>query len=546
MKLKLISLLVAGTLPGVALADATSEQIKALQAQLNALQKEVRALRAQVAATQPAAGAAAAAGPNAKAGVTAHSAATQAAATGASASSTASVDASSPEYGKAPAQLSNDEVTSMKQQIANQQMKVDALTDAANTGPLAGLSVTGYIDPTYVFNRAQRTSSFLFANHESSYNYFNSTFGDIYLDIKKTFGVGPMAPSAEITLMPNRGNGITLLQNEHGQIGNNILNTAVVNVPLTTSTTLVAGLIPSFGGYEVQQSNQMLTLTHNLLYDFSDPGSYIGVGANYTKGNWAWKFFLGNEQYRTYGAVTQTGTNANGDPITSSNKIPTFTARADYTWSSALDIGGSFNIGRQTLASGTTTDASGNTVPVYGVGGQASSGYGTFFFAELDATYMLADVQYNAELDYGQQKNAAFNGGTAQWYGLSLLGHRKFNLPLLGRMGATLRYDLLVNSKNGGGGGGIALNSNGMDPYNGFGIGADCLANSKAGGGLGFECKGANRQDVALDLLFYPTQQITVKVEYRHDWANQKVFLRNDGSYSKSNDLLATQFIYSF
>ncbi|WP_156992263.1 DUF3138 family protein, partial [Paraburkholderia oxyphila] len=49
-----------------------------------------------------------------------------------------------------------------------------------------------------------------------------------------------------------------------------------------------------------------------------------------------------------------------------------------------------------------------------------------------------------------------------------------------------------------------------------------------------------------LDLLFYPTQQITVKVEYRHDWATQKVFLRDDGSYSKSNDLLGAQFIYSF
>ena len=85
-----------------------------------------------------------------------------------------------------------------------------------------------------------------------------------------------------------------------------------------------------------------------------------------------------------------------------------------------------------------------------------------------------------------------------------------------------------------------------MDTSNGFGVSADCLANSQANGGLGFECKGANRQDVALDLLFYPTQQITVKVEYRHDWANNKVFLRNDGSYSKSNDLLATQFIYSF
>jgi len=343
--------------------------------------------------------------------------------------------------------------------------------------------------------------------------------------------------------MPNRGNGITLLQNSHGDIGNNILNTAVVTVPLTGSTTFVAGLIPSFGGYEVQQSNQMLTLTHNLLYDFSDPGSYVGVGANYTAGNWAWKFFVGNEQYRTYGAVTQTGTNALGDPITTSNKIPTFTARADYTWSSALDIGGSFNIGRQTLPSA-VDPATGNVT--YGVGGQAPSSGGTFFFGEVDATYTLADVQYNAELDYGQQQNAAFNGGQAQWYGLSLLAHRKFNMPVVGRMGATLRYDLLVNSKNGGGGGGIALNSNGMDVNNGFGIGADCLANSKANGGLGFECKGANRQDVALDLLFFPTQQITVKVEYRHDWANQSVFLRNDGSYSKSNDLLATQFIYSF
>ncbi|AJY38964.1 DUF3138 family protein [Burkholderia humptydooensis] len=526
MKKKLICLLVAGSLPGFAGAASTSAQIKALQAQLNALQAQMKELRAALASQHGATGGGAAAGTGA---------ATAAAAA-------APVDESSPDYGRAPATLTNDDVTQMKQQIANQQLKVDSLTDAANTGPIAGLSVTGYIDPTYVFNRAAGTSSFLFANHESNYNYFNSTFGDLYLDIKKTFGVGPMAPSAEITLMPNRGNGITLLQNSRGNIGNNILNTAVVNVPLSATTTLVAGLMPSFGGYEVQQSNQMLTLTHNLLYDFSDPGSYIGVGANYTKGNWAWKFLLGNEQYRTYGSVTQTGTNALGDPITTSNKVPTFTARVDYTWSSALDLGGSFNIGRQTLGSATTQSGA----VVYGPGGQSSSPYGTFFFAEADATYTLADIQYNAEIDYGQQQHAAFNGGRAQWYGLSLLAHRKFNVPVLGRMGATLRYDFLANSKNGGGGGGIALNGNGMDTADGFGIDADCLATSKANGGLGFECKGANRQDVALDLLFYPTQQITVKVEYRHDWANNKVFLRNDGSYSKSNDLLATQFIYSF
>ena len=527
MRKKLICLLVAGSLPGVAMADATSDEIKALQAQLNALQKEVKQLRSEVAAKPKAVAAAPAVAPAAAPAVAA-----------------APVDISSPDYGKSQATLTNDQVDSMKQQIANQQLKVDSLVDAQNTGPIAGLSITGYIDPTYVYNRAPGTSSFLFANHESSYNYFNSTFGDLYLDIKKTFGVGPMAPSAEITLMPNRGNGITLLQNEHGTIGDNILNTAVVTVPVTATTTFVAGLMPSFGGYEVQQSNQMTTLTHNLLYDFSDPGSYVGVGVNYTGdgSNWAWKFMLGNEQYRTYGSVVQTGTNALGDPITSSNKIPTFTARLDYTWSSALDLGGSFNIGRQTLASG--LDSNGN--PVYGVGGAAPSAFGTFFFAEADAAYTLADVQYNAELDYGQQQNAAFNGGQAQWYGISLLAHRKFSVPTVGRMGVTARYDLLADTKNGGGGGGIALNSNGMDTADGFGIGASCLANSKANGGLGFECKGAVHQDVALDLLFYPTQQITVKVEYRHDWATQDTFLRNDGSYSKSNDMLATQFIYAF
>ncbi|MGQ7933167.1 DUF3138 family protein [Paraburkholderia sp. D1E] len=528
MRKKLICLLVAGSLPGFAMADATSDQIKALQAQLNALQKEVKQLRSEVATKPKAAAAAVAPAP-------------------APAVAEAPVDISSPDYGKARASLSNDQVDSMKQQLANQQLKVDSLVDAQNTGPLAGLSVTGYIDPTFMYNRAASSGSFLFANHESSYNYFNSTFGDLYLDIKKTFGVGPMAPSAEITLMPNRGNGITLLQNEHGEIGNNILNTAVVTIPMTATTTFVAGLMPSFGGYEVQQSNQMLTLTHNLLYDFSDPGSYVGVGLNYTGdgSNWAWKFMLGNEQYRTYGSVVQTGTNALGDPITSSNKIPTFTARVDYTWSSALDVGGSFNIGRQTL-SASTQNVNGNTVPVYGVGGGASSAFGTFFFGEADLAYTQADVQYNAEVDYGQQQNAAFNGGQAQWYGLSLLAHRKFSLPVVGRMGATARYDVLVDSKNGGGGGGVALNSNGMDTADGFGIGADCLANSKAGGGVGFECKGAIHQDVSLDVLFYPTQQITVKVEYRHDWANKQVFLKNDGSYGESNDILATQFIYSF
>ncbi|WP_371140946.1 DUF3138 family protein [Burkholderia cepacia] len=519
MKMKIICMLMMIGMPGIALAGSSAADIEALKSQLKELKKEMNAMKAALAAKS------------------------SGASSGAAEQPAPVVDASSPDYGKAPAQLTNNEVSEIRQQIASSQLKVETLTDAASTGPIAGLSVTGYIDPSYLYNRAAGTSSFVFANHDRSYSYFNSTFGDAYLDIKKTFGVGPMAPSAEISLLPNRGAG-GLFVDEHGNSGVNILNTAFITVPVTPTTSVVAGMMPSFGGYEVQQSNQMLTLTHNLLYDFSDPGSYIGAGVNYLSadGHWSWKFMLGNEQYRTAGSVVQIGTNALGDAITSSNRMPTFTARVDYTKGTALDIGGSFNIGRQTLYSG--LDGNGN--PVYGVGGVAHSPYGTYFFAEADATYTLADVQYNAELDYGQQQNAAFNGGQAQWYGLSLLGHRKFNVPLLGRIGVTARYDLLVNTKNGGGGGGIAQNANGMDTADGFGIGASCLANSKANGGLGFECKGAAHQDVALDLLLYPTQQTMVKIEYRHDWATQDVFLHGNGSYSKSNDIIATQFIYTF
>ena len=526
MKKKLICLLVAATMPGLAMADSTSAEIKELKAQLASLQKKVDALEH------------------------AQAAAPAAAATGATAVAAAAPapEPGTPEYDSAPAHITNGDLDAMKQQVSNQQLKVDSLNDAAQTGPLAGLSVTGYIDPTYIYNRAQSSSGFLFANHEGVYQYYNSTFGDLYLDIKKTFGVGPMAPSAEVTLMPNRGNGITLLTNEHGELSNSLLNTAIVNVPVTAEWTAVIGLIPSFGGYEVQQSNQMNTLTHNLLYDFSDPGSYIGAGANYTKGDWAWKFFVGNEQYRTYGAVANNATNQYGDPITTSNKIPTFTARVDYTANSRLDIGGSMNIGRQTLSSTAAgVDANGNPTPaMYGPGGLGSSAFGTFFFAEGDLTYTTADLLLNAEVDYGQQQNAAFNGGEAQWYGVSLQAHQGFNLPTIGRMGWTARYDYLADHKNGGGGGGITLDGSGGDPYNGFGISRECLANSVSNGGNGSDCSGANRMDVALDLLWYPTAQITVKAEYRHDWASQNVFLRNDGSYSRSNDLFGTQLIYSF
>jgi len=160
-------------------------------------------------------------------------------------------------------------------------------------------------------------------------------------------------------------------------------------------------------------------------------------------------------------------------------------------------------------------------------------------FGEVDATYNKNDVILNAELDYGQQQRAAYNGGTAQWYGVSLLAHQKWNTETLGRMGATLRYDYMNNSKIGGGGGGVVLDSTtGRDGSNGWGVSADCTA--------GLLCKGANRQALTADLLFYPTDHLTLKFEARYDWASQAVFLKNDSGYTRSNYILGTQMVYSF
>ncbi|WP_047257883.1 DUF3138 family protein [Chromobacterium subtsugae] len=489
MKRVLISALIAA-LPGVALADAKADEIARLKAQMQKLQ-------AQMAELQKAVEAATAEKP-------------------APAASAAADDANA----------------DLKERVAGMELKVDRLNTAANEGPIAGLSVTGYLDPTYIYNRGNNSAGFQFLNHQNTYAYSNSTFGDVYLDIKKTFGVGPTAPSAEISIMPNRGSGNTLLD---GGSGNNIINTAVINVPLSDTWSVNAGLMNSFGGYEVQQSNQMVTLTHGLLYDFSDPGSYVGAGFAWSHDVWAWKFLLANEQYRTHANLANAGNSSvTGAPQVKSNNTPTMTARVDYTWSSALDLGGSFNAGRQTLLTGSNCQGS------YGYQCTANSPYSNYFFTEADASYTLGDVQYNAELDYGQQQNAAWNGGNAQWYGVSLLGHRKWMTDTVGKMGATLRYDYLNDSKNGGGGGGIALGSSGYDGSNAFGVSPACVASGAA------NCKGANRQALTADLLFFPTDQLTLKLEYRHDWASESVFLRNDGSFRKNNDLLGAQAVYSF
>jgi hypothetical protein len=451
-------------------------------------------------------------------------------------SATLSTSPSSEATGPA-SEVSRADLAPMQEQINNISLKTDALEDAATTGPLAGLSITGYIDPLYMYNRAQRSGGFQFLNHDPGvYDYYESQIGDVYLDIKKTFGVGPTAPSAEIVIQPNRGVGSTLSSGT-GVVGNNILTQADVTVPLSPTTMVVAGLLPSPIGYEPLPSNMMLTLTHNLLYDFSEPAGMVGIGIKGANSIFThlWQIYIANEQLRTAG-VTVEGPNNTA----SSNWTPTLSGRFDDLLSTALDIGIAGSIGRQTLFS---------PCPPGGYGYQCtgSSPFGMARYVETDLTYTRDKLQLNAQLDYGEQQKGAWNGGTARWYGLSLQGHRKWTSTLLGHMGATLRFDYLNDTANGGGASNILYGLNGGNPSvnssSGFGIDPACFAASAQNG---TNCKGASHYDITADLMFFPTAQITAKLEYRHDQANHPVFLESDGSYSRSNDILAAQFIYSF
>lgn len=525
MNKRLICLLIAG-LPGLARADSVDDQLKALEAKVGALEAEVhsavndhkkdeakiKTLESKL-ATQKQAPPTASASPGP--------------ATPAYAAASPAADGDN-----APAQLTEGEVDKMKQQIANQQLKVNALNEASLTGPLAGLSVTGYVDPAYVASFGPKTSSFRFLNKGDPYTYYDSSIGDVFLEIKKTFGQGTYAPSVDLQIMANRGYGSDTV-NGSGALTGNIFNQALINIPITDKWAFFAGYTPSFAGYEYQQSTQTFTMSHGLLYDFSEPGTFMGAGLSYWTGNWSWKAFLGNEEYQSSAATIGQW----------SNRAPTVTGRVDYTWSTALDLGGSFMWGRNTLPSPSyQCGVSATCGSGFGYQGTSSSPFGNKVYVEGDLTYALADMQLNAQADFGQLQGGAWNGGTAQWYGFSLLAHRKWNSALLGRMGATVRFDYLNDQKNGGGGGGVYIPT-GNDPLNGLGVDPGCLAGSATNGS---ECRGANRMDLTGTLLFYPTSQITVKAEYRHDWSNLAVFQKASGAYAKSNDVLGVQLIYAY
>jgi hypothetical protein len=411
----------------------------------------------------------------------------------------------SPQWGMTPQQ------TAEFNRIA---VKTEALEDNIEAQGLKSLKISGVIDPTYIYNRAQNTASFAFLNNFASstevFAYDNSYFGMAVVDFQKELEGGSRW---RLTLAP------------HKSVGSNynfpsIVHEASISIPVTDlATRFWAGQLPDWSGYEYYLANQTKLITHNMMFDFLAPTYYSGIGTDVTSGKWQVKTFLGNMNASRY----------NPGEDGKSLKSPVFSARIDYSkgeyngWGSAVQIGKAAN-----------AVAGGNTL---------------LQNFEVDGYFIRGDLTLQGQINYGKQAKAAYNGGDARWAGFSALGAFK----LTPRLEVSTRIDYLNNSRNGGGTFNITGFTRddsgtlvGPDSRNGFGPGMVQDATTGAWS-VGDANTGANRYSVSLGVNYALTSNALLKTEYRLDGANLPVFMYlPDGDYRKRNQLFGASVVVSF
>lgn len=383
-------------------------------------------------------------------------------------------------------------------------IKTEALEDAQEAQGYKGLKISGYMEPAYIYNRAQNRGGFQFINNVGSdgYNYDNSYLGTVALDLLKETESGTRY---HLTLSPNRGTDAVM--------GNgSIVQEASVSIPLTDlQTRFIAGHIPDWSGYEYLPPTQNKLISHNLLFDFTLPTAYTGAGLDITSGKWITKAVLAN---------------MNASMLSAGEKSPVLAYRVDYAKGEFQGFGFAGVHGKAANA----------------VGGTANTALNLF---EIDAYFIRGDWTLQGQLSYGQQKKASITADpdtgelrTAKWTGISALAAYKFTPRLEG----IVRADYLKNDKNGGG-----LLGYGSDARNGIGpeiLGRDATTNELVYGNTE---KGANRTAISFGLGYAYDLATSFKLEYRLDRANLPVFeYVKDGSFRKTNSLFGASVVVKF
>ena len=386
-------------------------------------------------------------------------------------------------------------------------VKTEAIEDSRDALGFKGLKIAGYMDPTFIYNKNQDRAGFQFLNAvgDDGYNYDNSYFGAAVIDFQKETDSGV---KWRLTLAPNRGVGAVF-------DGQSPVHEASVSIPLgSLQRRLIAGQVPDWSGYEYLPATQNKLITHNLLFDFTLPTAYTGVGFEITEGKWIYKAMLNN---------------MNASRKSSGNTTPALAYRVDYSKGEFQGFGFAGVHGKAT----NFNDPNGR-----------DSRLDLF---EADAYFIRGDVTLQGQISYGQQKRASITPDpitgdlrNASWTGFSVLGAYKF-MP---RLEGIARLDYIRNRKNGGG----LLGYTVSDRRNGFGPDANLGCDPATLASLVPECdRGANRSAVSFGLSYLFDSSTTFKAEYRIDRADLPVFeVVRDGSFKKTNQLFGASVLVSF
>jgi hypothetical protein len=408
-------------------------------------------------------------------------------------------------------------------------VKTEALEDARDMLGFKGLKVSGYMDPTYIYNQRQHRAGFQFLNSvaEGGFYYDTSYIGTAVIDfVKETDG----GARWRLTLAPQRSTQAAV------ESSASPIHEASVSVPLTDlQTRFIAGHMPDWSGYEMTQPTLNKLVTHNLLFDLTLPSAYTGAGLELTRDKWIVKGLLAN---------------MNASKRSTNEKTPVVAYRVDYAKGEFQGFGfagvhgkaknGSEGLTTQVYAVNPDTGAvelTSSAVP------QRDSRVDLF---EADAYFIRGDWTVQGQLSWGRQKKASITSTTdadgntvlrdAYWSGISGLVAYKFEPRLEG----VVRADYIANAKNGGGllGYPTADDHNGIGPAYSLVDGTWTQTDSN---------RGVNRSALTFGVNYAFNLNTVFKVEYRLDRASGAVFKdTKDDSYKKSNQLLSTAVVVSF
>ncbi len=381
-------------------------------------------------------------------------------------------------------------------------IKAEALEDSLETAGLKGLKISGYMDPTYIYDQNANRAGFQFLS--SDFTGYSDTpfFGNATIAFTKETDDGTIY---NLQLQPLNGN--------------MDITAASVSIPLSDrQTRLIAGKVLDWSGYEYADPVKSALITHNLLFDFTLPVAYTGAGLDVSTGGWQLRTMLANVD----SAKASEGKNA-----------PAWVYRFDYWPEEFWGVGFAGLVGK----ADNWNDCVDADCEI--------AGKSTAVLFEMDGYYNRGNWTLGGQLSYGTQKDAANDGvSDAKWAGVSTtVGY--FVTP---RLQFLVRGDYINNEKNGGGlftytGYNDGAGGPYADTVNGIGMDEKASADCDAGE----ECKGANRYAVSLGLKYALNPNAWLKFEYRYDGANQDVFydVKND-EYKKNNNVVGTALVVFF